>query len=454
MDSSQHAPQIYTKNLLPLREGFPLWIPEPDANLPMCYKETGVRIGDVGILGTDGRFQFMLNLCSAPDDPVQQHGVPAGFERMNMGYISHIPSYFNRNGAFVHSANFCRQSAGAEAGADAGALSTSMELGISFNVVKDEGAILALPQGGSRRNAQNLKAFRTQIERHSQEWYAYARDELGWVFENNSLYLVTGVDKAPTWGALAFQRAQKAKKLLMKFTAIAKATAGLNYEYEWQHLPGQTVRQGPDDGSIIRGDNGLPVENQCVFVRGYRIMMRREKWPRKSKLNVKVTDYTGPGNFGKPLKSTSPTSPSESSTAKGKGRQAPASNGCADDLDVCTSPVDAGDQSDDYATESGQEEEAETLWEPIQPMQAASARSYRGGTVTHGTFQLYHPLDALNHCLLDRTERSVAYTHDDVWISAPDDVNVLCDLVRQGILAHYDFETDGTGELGLFTRAS
>ena len=101
MDSSQHAPQIYTRNLLPLREGFPLWIPEPDANLPMCYKETGVRIGDVGILGTDGRFQFMLNLCSAPDDPVQQHGVPAGFERMNMGYISHIPSYFNRNGAFV-----------------------------------------------------------------------------------------------------------------------------------------------------------------------------------------------------------------------------------------------------------------------------------------------------------------------------------------------------------------
>ncbi|KAI4526672.1 hypothetical protein K525DRAFT_249528 [Schizophyllum commune Loenen D] len=425
MDSSQHAPQIYTKNLLPLREGFPLWIPEPDANLPMCYKETGVRIGDVGILGTDGRFQFMLNLCSAPDDPVQQHGVPAGFERMNMGYISHIPSYFNRNGAFVHSANFCRQSAGAEAGADAGALSTSMELGISFNVVKDEGAILALPQGGSRRNAQNLKAFRTQIERHSQEWYAYARDELGWVFENNSLYLVTGVDKAPTWGALAFHRAQKAKKLLMKFTAIAKATAGLNYEYEWQHLPGQTVRQGPDDGSIIRGDNGLPVENQCVFVRGYRIRMCREKWPRKSKLNVKVTDYTGSGNFGKPLKSTSPTSPSESSTAKGKGRQAPASNGCADDLDVCTSPVDAGDHLDDHATESGQEEEAEILWEPIQPMQAANA---------------------LNQCLLDRTECSVAFTHDDVWMSAPDDVDVVLDLEGQGVLAHYNFETTGTGE--------
>ena len=42
-------------------------------------------------------------------------------------------------------------------------------------------------------------------------------------------------------------------------------------------------------------------------------------------------------------------------------------------------------------------------------MQAASARSYRGGTVTHGTLQLYHPLDALNQCLLDRVRAAVTF---------------------------------------------
>ena len=115
----QHISQIYASNLLPLREGYPLWIPEPDEELPLCYRQSGVRIGDVGVIGQNGGFQFLFNICSSADDPVNQGGVPPSFERIDVGTTSYQSTYYSRNGAFLQSADFARRAIAVEAGADA-----------------------------------------------------------------------------------------------------------------------------------------------------------------------------------------------------------------------------------------------------------------------------------------------------------------------------------------------
>jgi hypothetical protein len=77
------ASEVYARLLIPKRLGFPLWCPAPDDNLPNKYRQKGVGIGDVGILTADGGFDFLFNICVPPDDPINHHGVPIGFENVS-----------------------------------------------------------------------------------------------------------------------------------------------------------------------------------------------------------------------------------------------------------------------------------------------------------------------------------------------------------------------------------
>jgi hypothetical protein len=78
------AGEVYSQLLLPQRHGLPIWYPEPDDNLPLAYREGGVRIGDVGIIGPDGVFRFLFNIRAKPDDPINCYGVPHGFEPLTL----------------------------------------------------------------------------------------------------------------------------------------------------------------------------------------------------------------------------------------------------------------------------------------------------------------------------------------------------------------------------------
>jgi len=61
------------------KRGFPLWIPEPNNNLPISYQRQGVNIGDVGIVTPSGGFSFLFNICLPPGDPINPSELPEGF---------------------------------------------------------------------------------------------------------------------------------------------------------------------------------------------------------------------------------------------------------------------------------------------------------------------------------------------------------------------------------------
>lgn len=93
--------EVYARELLPAGNGYPLWIPEPYCNLPDAYKANGVSIGDVGIITSDGSFEYLFNLITPANHPRNFRGTPRGFEHVALGRgeIStrtwdHVPSSY------------------------------------------------------------------------------------------------------------------------------------------------------------------------------------------------------------------------------------------------------------------------------------------------------------------------------------------------------------------------
>ena len=81
-ESSKRDSVVYARILLVKGHGYPLWIPEPFSNLPRAYRSKGVRIGDLGIITTDGGFDFLFNICLPPDHPINMGRVPPGFSAL------------------------------------------------------------------------------------------------------------------------------------------------------------------------------------------------------------------------------------------------------------------------------------------------------------------------------------------------------------------------------------
>jgi len=76
----QRSCDIYYRHLAPKGRGSPLWIPEPNKQLPIGYQRTGMRLGDVGILASDGSFDFLFNACVPCNDPINPQKMPEDFQ--------------------------------------------------------------------------------------------------------------------------------------------------------------------------------------------------------------------------------------------------------------------------------------------------------------------------------------------------------------------------------------
>ncbi|TRM63631.1 hypothetical protein BD626DRAFT_494914 [Schizophyllum amplum] len=423
-----HISQTYAENLLVAREGYPLWVPEPLANLPSDYQATGVRIGDVGVISKEGAFSMLFNICCPADDPTNLYGgVPADFEHIEAGPVRSVPAYFNRRGAFVHSSDIKTRNIAFEAGADAALIPAGVEAGVEFSLTTSQGAVLALPRGGARQDAQNLGAFEAQIDRHGISWYKYALN-CGWQFDNGELYLVTGVDKAPIWGALAFCNSQRSHNVSFRL-ATTMTNSGLSHEYLWQHLAGQSARQGPDAAAALFDDNAAPVENQCVFLRGFRIMVRDEPWMRMLGIGVKAVNFANPGSFKGSISSLTHARPLRGSFRNSRtmdSSQAQGESPQDDPYSVVASQPGKDPRSampdhpgDDMVTED--DNDLVGNQENLDIDESASSQY-----VGPGSEVTYHPSDAHNrHTLSQRPDRDIAFTHDTVWMYSAGDVNAV-----------------------------
>ncbi|KAF9219022.1 hypothetical protein BS17DRAFT_663941, partial [Gyrodon lividus] len=72
---------VYAKHLQHADYGYPLRMPEPMSTLPQNYQDSGLQIGDVGIVDSKGQFDVLFNICKRSDNALHDpRGVPENFQ--------------------------------------------------------------------------------------------------------------------------------------------------------------------------------------------------------------------------------------------------------------------------------------------------------------------------------------------------------------------------------------
>ncbi|KAJ7027269.1 hypothetical protein C8F04DRAFT_1122926 [Mycena alexandri] len=390
--------QLYTKLLLCKGLGYPLWYPPPIDSLADAYRQEGVQIGDVGYITPRGAFSFVFNICRGADHPINRHfGVPNGFQQLQLDAhaIERVDVAFQpRSDISTDTVKSRRVSVGADLNST---VPVEAGVGIEISCSATLGASLILPHGASSSDLLPLRVFREYILAHAKSWFEFLAAQQRPVQDLN-LYLVTGCDKATSWGTAVVAKTTNSGEVTMKLgpTGIAG-----HAEYSWDN-------SSYNRGFAQAGPHRKPGEeswgeNQCVFLRGYSVAM-------KSKLKSALTGQVKV----EPMKgfSNSPIHASLSDRIPWWSQRSGQSTGA---------DSESGRSNSGPSDESGRPGDSDYLWSTA-----------------------YHPSAIINDFLLHSIgpERGgvMAFTHDKVWIGAigagrvrfPDDRDLLATVLRGG----------------------
>ncbi|KAJ7639644.1 hypothetical protein DFH06DRAFT_950763, partial [Mycena polygramma] len=168
----------------PQRPRIPYFYPQPSDDLPDEIRQTGVRIGDVGVITSCGSFDVIFNVCVPADDPANRFGVPEGFRQL---YIAPadilLLGTYHRPGSIVSSTEIRKR---------------RLDLDLSL-VDNMQAAILLLPDGGSRCDVRSFQRFRSYALWHAQSWYTFVNKDLHRMIDSGDLYFITGCNRCSSW---------------------------------------------------------------------------------------------------------------------------------------------------------------------------------------------------------------------------------------------------------------
>ncbi|KAF9004231.1 hypothetical protein BDQ17DRAFT_1305004 [Cyathus striatus] len=355
--------EIYIEKMLPLKNGYPLCFPQPARGLPVEYRSRGVSIGDVGVITRNGGFDFLFNVLLPAQHPIN---LPAC-----------LPNEFDSVlRPILHTASQTSVDPG-----DSKISSLYVESDIDMNTrdisfsCKDEdaGAILSLPHGASEIDMANEWHWKQFIIKHALNWYKYARNNCGRDLDRHSLYFITGCMKSKTWGIATFDTSVQNRNSVL---VIGKSGDVNKPSYIWKRSGGASSwRSGPlPDPDFVAGneiqDN---TDNQCLFLRGFKIALSEETWDE-------LWDLTG-----------------VATTNKGGGKSF--------EREASHERVNGNGSKSNVGNESGAQ---------------SSSRPNCGNNmkVTHFPVKNtpLHPLSIINNMLFSNVpDACIAITHDNVW---------------------------------------
>ncbi|KAJ7067196.1 hypothetical protein C8F01DRAFT_954817, partial [Mycena amicta] len=178
--------EVYWSQLCRRQRGFPLYVPEPQPDLPPEYLAHGVSIGDVGMVTPEGIWDFFFNIFLPADHPINESRVPQGFSPLEHDDSSQIRLNFEP-GSFISSPS-----------ADS--------YNMNFQCSAPKGAILCLPYGSSlQKITRRRDHVRNYAVQNAKDWYKYINGELGRDMVNGELYVITGREQAIAGGIATFQ---------------------------------------------------------------------------------------------------------------------------------------------------------------------------------------------------------------------------------------------------------
>ena len=144
------------------------------------------------------------------------------------------------------------------------------------------GAVLALPKGAVVYEAQNRADLQAHASRHALDWYEHVLND-GVDISNGSVYFVTECTKSVDWGiAVFYARSTAYHSLRLTFDGDS---------YQWDYRGKVEARTGSNSADITVSDGAEP--NQCVFLGGFKIMLRPEIWDELKMASMASSQYGG-----------------------------------------------------------------------------------------------------------------------------------------------------------------
>ncbi|PPQ75890.1 hypothetical protein CVT26_000155 [Gymnopilus dilepis] len=276
--------EIYYKHLACKGRGSPLWITQPSQSLSIEYQRTGARIGDVGVITSQGDLLFFFNICLPADHPINSNNVPLNFEPMLLKERNDL------NVVPVFGPESHLSSASIKKSKPTSACNISS--GLTFESSAAEGAILTMPVGSRSEDAIPRLKLQKYAAKHAAEWYRYIIDERGYEVGNGDVRLVTGHDKTSAWGMATFSGSSN--QLYLSFQS--EVTDRSDPVYNWEYSGMAEVRNGPDPNDVAelrKGDPSLEhavFNNQCLFLRTINVKLRDDIWNGLS--SALLVDFT------------------------------------------------------------------------------------------------------------------------------------------------------------------
>ncbi|KAJ7158518.1 hypothetical protein C8R46DRAFT_393683 [Mycena filopes] len=242
------------------RRGFPLYVPGPLENLPDEYQVRGIAIGDVGRITPEGIFDFFFNIYLPADHPVNDDDVPENFYPLLPYASKDVVTLEYRPGNHVSTSSVRQlvlpspeEFPGAE---------------FRFHCGVTQGAALALPHGSRLRKLENLEAVREYVATHAESWYEYVKRVRGRDLANGSLYLVTGCEKAQSWGMTSFYGTSEEFQLVLRPSPRTS-------RYRWSGTPD---RPDPSQHKVYDEHTTHTPLNQTTFIHGLSISLGVGIW--------------------------------------------------------------------------------------------------------------------------------------------------------------------------------
>ncbi|KAF8431280.1 hypothetical protein L210DRAFT_3416331 [Boletus edulis BED1] len=244
---------VYAKYLQHADYGYPLRMPEPMSTLPEDYRKSGLQIGDVGVVDSNGQFDVLFNIWKHSNNPLHRHGVPKNFQPVPCEDVKSSPNAISAGPIHSYGINQILEPAGDK----------SRSADYEFESSAPAGAILILPHGAMSAELSSLEQFRQVAIQNAIDWYELAKKRYGVEHLDRSLYLITGFYKSRYWSLASFKNPKNDTGKIQARKHESNPNIyplQLTFPSDRRHS-----HSGDDSGNI----------NQTVFIRGFKITFSR-----------------------------------------------------------------------------------------------------------------------------------------------------------------------------------
>lgn len=170
--------------------------------------------------------------------------------------------------------------------------------GISFECFREQGAVLAISEDATRQDAHLLVNYQTYMLENCSRWLALVEMQ-GLGLRMEDIVLVTGCDLTSAWAVAAFTDSGVDASVQLHVGATPAGAVDFGTNVSWRNERNVERHWGPRR-RMTYGFGADPFQqvatpsseqNQCIFIRGYRVKFRSRFLPKKLVAAAEPVDY-------------------------------------------------------------------------------------------------------------------------------------------------------------------